>query len=305
MASHKYVLSAAIVLVFAASYVAQRGLDRLQPLEASSAGECRRIVSLAPSVTETLYALGLGDRVVGVTRYCKYPPEVKSKVCIGGYFDPNLEAIVALQPDLVVMLEEHQQALPGIQKLKLKTLVVCHKNIAGIIDSFRAIGGACGRVAEGWRKAEEYQQRLEAIQRKTAGLPRPRVLFAVDRLPAPGHLADVYIAGDDDYFDRMIALAGGENAYRSRRIRFPTVSPEGILAMNPQVIIDLLPNVALERRDEKSIAADWNELAEVEAVRNGRVFVFAADYACVPGPRFIRVVEDIARVLHPELNWGP
>ncbi len=301
---YKYVLSTAIVLVFAASYFAQKCLDRLEPPEEPPGAPCRRIVSLAPSVTETLYALGLGDRVVGVTRYCKYPPEVQSKVCIGGYFDPNLEAIVALKPDLVVMLEEHRQALPGIEKLKLKSWVVCHKNIEGIIDSFRSIGRVCGRAAEGRQMAEEYQQRLEAIERKTAGLRRPRVMFAIDRVPAPNHLADVYIAGADGYFDRMIAMAGGENAYRERRVRFPTVSPEGILAMNPEVIIDLLPNVALERRDAKSIAADWDELAEVAAVRNHRVFVFSADYACVPGPRFIRVVEDIARVLHPDLDWG-
>jgi iron complex transport system substrate-binding protein len=302
--SYKYVLSTAIVLVFAASYMAQRYVDCPERIEAPTAGECRRVISLAPSLTETLYALGLGDRVVGVTRYCKYPPDVQNKVCIGGYFDPNLEAIVALKPDLVVMLEEHQQSLPGFQKLQLKTLVVCHKNIEGIIDSFRALGLACGRAEEGRRMAEDCQQRLTAIERKTAGLRRPRVLFSIDRMPAPDHIADVYIAGADGYFDRMIALAGGENAYRQKRVRFPTVSPEGILAMNPEVIIDLLPNVALERRDAKSIAADWNGLAEVEAVKTHRVYVFSAAYACVPGPRFIRVVEDIARVLHPDLDWG-
>ncbi len=296
-------LSTVIVLVFAASYAAQRCFDRWQPPARSPSGPCRRIVSLAPSVTETLYALGLGDRVVGVTRYCKYPPEVRGKASIGGYFDPNLEAMLALKPDLVVMLVEHRQALPGIQKLGLKTLMVCHQNIEGIIDSFRSIGRACGCAAEGQRMAEEYERRLVAIRRRTAGLRRPRVLFSIDRAPLPGRVADVYIAGADGYFDRMIALAGGENACREKRIRFPTVSPEGILAMNPEVIIDLLPNIALERRDEKSIAADWNELAEVEAVKKHRVFVFGADYACVPGPRFIRVVEDIARALHPELKW--
>ena len=156
------------------------------------------------------------------------------------------------------------------------------QNIEGIIDSFRSIGRVCGRAAEGRQMAEEYQQRLEAIERKTAGLRRPRVMFAIDRVPAPNHLADVYIAGADGYFDRMIAMAGGENAYRERRVRFPTVSPEGILAMNPEVIIDLLPNVALERRNAKSIAADWDELAEVAAVRNHRVFVFSADSHAFP-----------------------
>jgi len=300
---YRVTLLAAILLVFSASLFAHKRLeDPLQP-EVSPFWQCRRIVSMAPSITETLYALGLGDKVVGVTRFCKYPPQAESKKKVGGYYDPNFEAIVALKPDLIVMLEEHEQALTGFAKLNLETLVVSHQTIDGIIESFRQIGRVCGRGPEGRRLAREYQNRMEKIRTITRDLPRLRVLMALDRTFGTGHLADVYIVGPDNYFDRIIELAGGQNVYREQGVRYPVVSPEGILRLNPDVIIDLVPPGMAGQLDRKTIMADWKELGEVNAVKNGRVLVFDQDYACVPGPRFIKLAEDLARVLHPEAAW--
>ncbi len=293
---------AAIVLVFAATLLAHKRIDATTRPKAMPLWQCRRIVSMSPSITETLYALGLGDRVVGVTRYCQYPPEVKDKVRIGGYYDPNFEAIVALKPDLVVMLEEQEQSLPGFEKLNLETLVVCHKTVEGIIDSFRTIGRACGKGPEGRRMARDYENRLKRIHDKMQGAPRPRVLMALDRTFGRGHLADVYITGADGYFDKIIELAGGQNVYRQRGVRNPVVSPEGIMGLNPDVIIDLVRKDVLEQFDRQTILADWNELRQVEAVKNHRVLIFDQDYAWVPGPRFVRMVEDLARALHPEVK---
>lgn len=300
---YKIALTAGIVLSFVCSYLAHQRFDMPERPEISPGWRCERIVSMAPSLTETLYALGLGDRVVGVTRYCKYPPDVADKPRIGGYFDPNFEAILALHPDLVVMLEEHEQSLPAFKKLKLETRVVSHKTIEGIIDSFRSLGRTCGRGPEGRRMASDYEAQLRWIQRKTAGLPRPRVLVAIDRTPKQGHLTDVYVAGDDGYFDRMIELAGGENAYRENRVRYPVVSSEGIIWLNPDIIVDLVGETALKKQDKSSFEAEWDELGQVNAVKNHRVFVFGQDYADVPGPRFLRIVRDLARILHPDVDW--
>ena len=296
-------LVAAIVLVFSASLLAHKWLDEPSRPDATPVGQCRRIVSMAPSITETLYALGLGDRVVGVTRDCRYPPEVEDTQRIGGYFDPNFEALVALKPDLVVMLEEQEQSLPDFHKLNLETLVVSHQTIEGVIASFRTIGRICGKGPEGRRMADDYEHRLGQIHEKTRRLSRPRVLMALDRIRGQGHLTDVYIVGDDDYFDRIIELAGGQNAYRQQGVRYPVISLEGISWLNPDVIIDLVYPNLLAQIDRKSVADDWNELGQVEAVKNRRVEVFDQDYACVPGPRLMRLVEDLARVLHPEVMW--
>jgi iron complex transport system substrate-binding protein len=300
---YRVTLIAAIVLAFAASLLGHRRLDDPLRPEVTPLRGCRRIVSMAPSITETLYALGLGDRVVGVTRDCKYPPEVEDKVRIGGYFDPNYEAIVALKPDLVVMLEESEQSLAAFEKLKIEKLVVSHQTIEGIVASFRAIGRVCGKGPEGRRMAQQYESRLRQIRDKTRLLPRPKVLMALDRTFGCGHLVDVFVVGDDDYFDTMIELAGGQNVYRQRGVRYPVVSPEGIVWLNPDVIVDLVRKETLEQVGRQAIVDDWNELGQVEAVKNRRVLVFAQEYACVPGPRFLRVVEDLARVLHPEVDW--
>ncbi len=297
---YRAALISAIVLVFSASFWAHHWVAASAKPAPTPPDRCRRIISVAPSITETLYALNLGDRLAGVSRYCTFPPEVQGKPRVGGYYDPNFEAVVALRPDLVIMLKEHEESLPGFRKLNLNTLVVNHKTIEGIIASFRAIGRACGNEAEGRQMAESFENRLRQIREKTQGLPRPRVLLALDRTFGSGHVADVYIAGVDDYFDRILELAGGENVYLHRGVRNPVVSAEGIAWLNPDVIIDVVRKEVLENHDRQAILADWNELGRVEAVRNGRVLIFDQDYASVPGPRFLALVEDLTRALHPE-----
>ena len=291
-------------MIFAGSLMANRRLGEPLRPEYTPRWACRRIVSMAPSITETLYALGLGDRVVGVSRFCEYPPAAREKPTVGGYYDPNLEALVTLRPDLVIMLKEQAKSMPAIQKLNLETLVVNQQTIEGTIDSFRAIGRRCGRGPEGRALARQFQQRLDWIRAKTAGLQRPRVLFVLDRTFSSSHLADIYVAGADDFFDTIIELAGGQNACRVRSVRNPVVAPEGIMRLDPDVIVDLAQTEVLKKRNPQAIRADWNELAMVKAVRDGRVLIFDKSNAFIPGPRLIQSVEDLARALHPEVDWG-
>lgn len=304
---YRLTLIAAIFLVFAGSLLAQKQIDTPAQPEYTPRWSCRHIVSTAPSITETLYALGLGSRVVGVTRNCNYPPqvaEVKKTGNVGGYYDPNLEAILALKPDLVIMLEEQARAIPNFDALKLETLVVSHQTVDGIIDSFREIGVRCGAGERGRQMARHFRRRIENIRRHTEGLPRPRVLFVLDRTFGRGQLADLYVAADDAYFDTIIDWAGGQNAYRRPGVRYPVVSTEGVIKLNPDVIVDLVPRSMIEQYGQKKVLDDWKSLTNVEAVKRGRVFIFDQDYAYVPGPRFLRLVEDLARLLHPEVEWN-
>jgi len=300
---YRATLITAILMVFAVSLLAHQQIERPMHLKAMPRWKCDRIVSMAPSITETLYALGLGDRVVGVTRNSTYPPEAKDKARVGSYFDPNFEAILALKPDLVIMLEEQEKSSPGFAKLELETLVVSNQTLQGIIESFRVIGRVCGKGPEGRRMAASYENRLRQIREKTRDLPRPSVLFAVDRTFGCGHLADVYVAADDDYLDEMVELAGGRNACRQRGIRYPIVSSEGLLWLNPDVIVDLVPSITLDEYGRSAILDDWNDLWRLSAVEHHRVLIFSQDYAFIPGPRFIRLVEDLARAIHPEVFW--
>jgi iron complex transport system substrate-binding protein len=300
----KIVLIASSLLVFATCFTIREQYFQLPNNAVSRQGNFRRIVSMAPSITETLYVLGLSDRLVGVTRYCTYPPEVQKLPKVGGFFDPNFEAMLALKPELVILLEEHEQTLPGFQKLGLNTTVVCHKYVDGIIDSLRTISRVCGVEDQGKRVADDIQTRLDRVRQKTAHSKRPRVMVAIDRIQGSGGLVDVYIAGNDGYFDKMIELAGGENAYHHTVVRFPVVSTEGIMRINPDVIVDMVSGVDTEHFQAEHTLADWQSLSNVEAVKQHRIYAFNRDYAIVPGPRFIRFVEELARLLHPEIDWS-
>jgi cobalamin transport system substrate-binding protein len=302
-ARSKLVLIVIVIVVFGASFLA-KGLLVIPPREtASGSRDCRRIISMAPSVTETLFALGLGDRVVGVTRYCDYPPEALEKAKVGGFHNPNYEAIMALRPDLVVMLEADAQPRQVFDTLGVDTLQMHHKSIDGILDSIDLLGSTFGAEARAEEITSDIRARLERVERKTAGRTCPTVMFSIDRTLGTGRLEDVYIAGCDGHIDRIIELAGGRNVYQQGVARFPVVSHEGMIKMNPQVIVDLVGGLSVRKVSNEEVAADWEQLTEVDAVRQGKVFVMDDDYAFVPGPRFILLVEKLARLIHPEVDW--
>ncbi|MBN2036616.1 MAG: ABC transporter substrate-binding protein [Chitinispirillaceae bacterium] len=257
----------------------------------------QRIVSLAPSATEILFELGLGDRVVGVTRYCRYPPEAETKARVGGYVDPNYEGIVRLRPDLTIMLTVHAEAAERLRHLGLAALTVDHARIEGIIASIMTIGNACGALEQARNLAGGISARMERIRNAATGACPPRVMVSVDR--TTDALSSVYIAGKNTCYDEMIAIAGGVNAYAGAAA-YPAVSAEGILQMNPQVIIDLVPCPDGRKEARGKALAQWNKLNGVEAIQNGRVYLFEQDYAVIPGPRFIILLEDMARAIHPE-----
>ncbi len=257
-----------------------------------------RIVSLAPSITEILFALGLGDRVVGVTRYCDYPPEALSTEKVGGYYDPNYEAMVSLRPDLVILLPEHAEPREQLARLGLRTLVVDHTSIPGILASITTIGETGGAELRAAEIVGDIEARMERVRRNVEALPPSPVLICVGRTMGTGSLDEVYVAGNDGFYSEMLAAAGGVNAYVGDT-GFPIVSTEGILRMNPEVIIDMVPDLEAEGWSKEAIRKEWDTVSGVGAVKNGRVHVFADDFVVIPGPRFVEIVEKMARVIHP------
>jgi iron complex transport system substrate-binding protein len=292
-------------LVFGLAYFAQRRLPRGEDAsrpEAPDSATYERMVSLAPSITETLFALGLGDKVVGVTRYCDYPPEARSKQNVGGYYDPNYEAILALEPDLVILLPEHEKPREYLKQRGIRTLTVNHKSTQGILESIRRIGDIGGVPERAETLVGDIEKRIETVTRRVKNLPRSRVMVGVGRDIDSGKIADVYIAGNAGWYSELIDMAGGSNAFRGD-MAFPSVSAEGILKMNPEVIIEMLGDMSGREFDEKAALKAWNSLPQVAAVREGRVHLFREDFVVIPGPRFVLILEKLAGVLHPEVDW--
>lgn len=298
-------LFALLALILIAGYEeipSQRGKEHLPLWQQSQAYE--RIISLAPSITETLFALGAGKRVVGVTRYCNYPPQALSKPQVGGYLDPNMEAILALRPDLVIAFSGQQRLQRRLEQLGIPTLQVHHRKVNDILESIRIIGAATGKEAEAKSLLTTLRARIERIKAKTAGLPRPRVLVVMSRA-AGNSIKEAFVAGAADPYDQMIHIAGGVNAYQGQFVRVPPLSAEGIISLNPEVIIELVSDEVVQAGwSDKALLQDWNSLSSITAVQTGRIYLFAEDFDTVPGPRFILTLEKMARAIHPEVDWS-
>ena len=298
------VLTVLAVAAFAGSFwlAGRFGAAPVRPLPGR---EPRRIVSLAPSVTETLFALGLGERVVGATRFCDYPPEALKVPRVGGYIDTDYEAVGRLRPDLVIGLtaSEHGPVAANLAQLGLRHMAVDQGTVDGLLESIPAIGRACGAEPAAERLVADMRARIDAVARRTAELPRPRVLVSFGRTMGGESLKEVYVAGGDGYYDRLISLAGGVNAYTRSAPLFPKVTAEGLADLAPDVIVDLVPDLAEKRLSVEAVLAEWRAIQALEAVRRGRVYVLSGDYVEVPGPRFVLLLEDLARAIHPEVRW--
>jgi iron complex transport system substrate-binding protein len=261
----------------------------------------QRIVSTAPSITELLYALGLGDRVVGVTRFDRYPPEVQQKPKIGDYTSPNLEAIASLRPDLVIIQTNPVQLASRLQALRLKVLEIDQENITKLYNSFRVVGEATGASTQAAKLAESVRAQLDAIRVRTGRLQRTRMMFVVGR--SPNRLDGLIVVGRASYLNEIIDLSGGENVFRDAVAAYPEVSLEEVLARNPEVIVDMgdmADTVGVTDAHKRDVVALWSRLESVAAVRQHRVHAVAADVFVVPGPRVVDAAKAFLEMLHPE-----
>jgi iron complex transport system substrate-binding protein len=277
----------------------------------------QRIISLAPSITETLFALDLGDRVVGVTRYCDYPPEALAVPRVGGYLDVNYEAALAADPDLVILLKEHQEARVRFERFGIEVMAVDHSKVAGILDSIESIGRRCAAREEGIALRRKLEERIDRIQGaiaratprplappppRSTGDPRPTVMVAVGRSLESGSIGEVFVSGRDGFYDDLIRLGGGVNAYSDDTLKFPALSAEGIARLNPQVIIEMIPDLG-DPSEADGLMERWRSIPGLDAAANGKIHILGKGYVVVPGPRFILLLEDMARVIHPDVPW--
>jgi len=261
----------------------------------------KRIVSTAPSLTELLYALGLGDRVVGVDRFSRYPPEVLRKPKIGDYANPNLEAIAALRPDLVIIPVNPVKLAERLAVLRLKVLEIDQESIAKSYESFRMIGQATGATAQAAKLESTVRGQLEAVRARAAPLKKTRMMFVVGR--TPNRLDGLIVVGQASYLNEIIALAGGENVFRDAVASYPGVSLEEVLARNPDVIVDMgdmADTVGVTEEHKREVISLWERLSSVAAVKQHRVYAVASDVYVVPGPRVVEAAKAFLEMLHPE-----
>jgi iron complex transport system substrate-binding protein len=253
-----------------------------------------KIVSLAPSNTEILFALGLGDRVCGVTDTCDYPEEALEIEKVGGYSGVDLEKVVAIDPDLILAEDMHKtDVIPALEDLGFTVVAIVPHNLQEVMDSITLIGSLTGTEAEAAQIVDDMSQRIAEITDVTDGLTeeeKVKVFYVIWYDP-------ICSVGSDTRIHELIELAGGINIAEVAGEGYPTLTLEEIVNINPEVIIV---------NDDVSLDAILNEsrLSDVDAIVNGRVYSINADLTNRPTARIVEGLELMAEMIHPELFGG-
>lgn len=253
----------------------------------------QRIVSTAPSITEIVFALGAGNRLVGVTTYCQFPEAARSLPKIGGFRTPNLETIVALRPDLVFVMKDRPDVVSSLRSLRLRAVSLEHETVSGIFTSIRTVARELSIPDKGEELIRSIRRELDATPRSAS--PPPKVLFVVGR--APGAISDLHVAGGGSYLDELIELAGGTNIFKDARLAYPRVSREEVIARNPDVIVDMGHDEMVTEAQKQAAIALWRQWPFLRAVQRRAVFPIKTDYFITPGPRIALAVRDLRQML--------
>ena len=262
---------------------------------AASAQHPQRIVSLAPSVTETIFALGFGNRLVGVTIHCDYPTEARNLPKIGGFMSPSLEVIVAKRPDLVIGVSSATDPFKAreMERLGLKVHLISLASVSDILSSIQTVARLLENPEAGERLARKMSQQIERVKQRVAPARRRSTLLAVGIRPRVA-------VGGKNFIDELITLAGGENIARDAAQPWLNLPDEVVVAKAPQVIIEA--GMGSERG---AAAKHWSDLKSIPAVKEKRVYAYPSDKILRPGPRIGEGLEEIARLVHPECFAEP
>lgn len=256
----------------------------------SPAQKPERIVSLVPSVTEILFALGAGNQVVGVSQYDDYPPAVRALPRVGSFLTPNVEAIVGLRPTLVVGrgISSNQREFRAMRAMGIDVLVVEDDTLAQIEQSIRTVGARLNMNSAADSVVGRIESSIATVRERLDQTPRRRVLMIVGHQP-------MVAVGTGNFLDDLIKLARGDNIAEQSGEAWTHMSIEYAIAMRPEVILD-----GAMGNDPAAPTRFWDRFPSVPAVRNHRVYGYPQDRTLHPGPRVGQTLEMLAAMIHPE-----
>ena len=287
---------ALLVLVLLAGLVpTSRAASEGQGRQVFSPSPPQRLISLAPSVTEILYFLELGDRVVGVTKFSYYPPAAALKPKVGSYINLNVEQIISLSPDLVIGTVDGNKrtVVELLEQAGIPFFVVNPRNIREAIETVATLGRVCGIPEKARSLATGLNERVNKITEKTRSCKRPRVFLQINLRP-------IMTANRNTFLHDLIGLAGGINMAGDKSITYPKIGLEEVIKRKPEVII--ISSMERGGRFEKA-RQEWLKWTSIPAVKNNRVHLIDSDLIDRPSPRIIDGLEAMVRIIHPEVEW--
>ena len=257
----------------------------------------QRIISFIPALTEMLFAIGAGPRVVAVGSFDEYPPEVKKLERVGALLDPDLERILSLKPDLVTVYGSQADLQRQLERAGIPTFQYRHAGLPDVAKTILELGTRVGQLKEAEALTKAIQQHLDRIQQSVSGRPRPKAMIVFGREALA--LRGIYASGGYGFLHDMLIAAGGDNVFSDVQRESVQATSELILARRPEVIIELRVGDMPPDQQEKEIEV-WNRLSSVPAVQTKRVFLLTDARTVVPGPRVADGTELLARALHPD-----
>lgn len=254
----------------------------------------QRIVSLAPGLTEILYALGLDEKIAGVTSYCNWPKQALKKPKIGGFTNPSVEKIVSLKPDLIIVTADgnRKDIMQKLERVGLSVYVTNPSDTAGILKSILDIGEITNRQKEARRLVNQLQKRLNYIEVQVRLKSKPKVFFQIGLEP-------VITVGKGTLINETIERAGGINVAGHDTARYPRYSAEGIMQASPEIV--LFAPMANDR-EFTAVKKFWQELKGVPAVKNNKIYPVNTDLIGRASPRIVDAIEQMALIFHPEIK---
>jgi iron complex transport system substrate-binding protein len=254
---------------------------------------------MAPNITETVFTLGRGDKLVAVSDFCIFPQETKSLPKIGGFFNPNLERLAALRPDLILLQGEHEKVDRFARSRGIRVVHVNMDSLQTIYSGIEKLGTILEAPEAARALCLSIKERLHKFRGKALEFRRKKVFVSLGR--AMGSMANLYTIGGPSFLSEVLAIAGGDNIFGDVTQPYPEASKESLIKRAPDVILEIRPGEIISQEQRDRIISEWRVFKKIPAVTHGHIRVITEDYVLIPGPR----IGDVAQILMDALHEEP
>jgi iron complex transport system substrate-binding protein len=263
--------------------------------------EARRIVCAAPSVTEIVFALGIGERVVGISDFSTFPPEARTVAHIGGLINPNKEKITSLQPDLLIIQGQNESLARFCEEHQVRFLSIEINTLEDIWTAIHTIGQTLRAEEKASALIQKIKDDLHDIKGRIQNRPLKKVFLTLGH--TPGDLTGLMTTGSGTFLHELVSVAGGKNIFSDASGLYPQISKESLVKRQPEVILEVIPGGIPEEK-LKLLKKDWSQLPMLPAVKSGNIHFLTEDFLLIPGVRIARTVRRFAEIFHPEAFEG-
>jgi iron complex transport system substrate-binding protein len=300
MLSGLFIVVFSLILLCCSQESAQR-LERSPSDPDKTTEEAGRIICAAPSVTEIVFALGLGERVVGISDFSTFPPEARTVAHIGGLINPNKEKITSLQPDLLIIQGQNESLARFCEEHQVQFLSIEINTLEDIWTAIHTIGQTLGAEEKASALIQKVKDDLQDIKDRIQNRPRKKVFLTLGH--TPGDLTGLMTTGPGTFLHELVSVAGGKNIFSDASGLYPQISKESLVKRQPEVILEAIPGGIPEEK-LKLLKKDWSQLPMLPAVKSGNIHFLTEDFLLIPGVRIARTVRRFAEIFHPEAFEG-